>query len=64
MGDKFWIAADGVLGLEVDLVNLGGCRKVQVLVTRAETDLAEGGKDVLVPLALDLFAWDASYRHD
>lgn len=52
---------DGVLGLEV--VNLGGCRKVQALVTRTATELAEKVKGVLVDLA-DLLAWDASYGHD
>ena len=63
MGDKFWIAMDSVLGLEV--VNLGGCRKVLApsLVTQAVTDLAEKVKGGLVHLA-DLLAWDASYGHD
>jgi hypothetical protein len=58
MGDKFWIAADGVLGLEEE--NLEGCRKLQAPVTWAATDLADGVKDVLA----DSLAWDALYGHD
>ena len=64
MGDKFWISVDGILGLEE--VNLGGCRKLQVLqvlVTLVAMDLADGVKDMLVHLA-DLLAWGALYGHD